>query len=203
MAVAHAKLNLFLKIVGRRADGYHELESLIAFTEFGDEITVSPADDIHLSIDGPFAKSLTTSGDNLVVLAAQRLRTLASGALGARIDLHKNLPVAAGMGGGSADAAATIRLLLDAWDIDIGDQELVKLAAELGADVPACLASQHSYAHGVGEQLEPVSLPPCGVVLVNPMVPLATPDVLLPIDSPPATLAVPENIRQLSRDSVT
>jgi 4-diphosphocytidyl-2-C-methyl-D-erythritol kinase len=168
---APAKVNLFLHVTGRRADGYHLLESLAVFPAMGDRLEATPADDLTLEITGPFGGTLAAEPDNLVLRAA---RALAPGE-GAALRLIKNLPVASGIGGGSADAAAALRLLARLWAIDAG---LHGIAASLGADVPVCLASRAARMGGIGELLRPApALPPCGILLVNPGVEVPTPAV--------------------------
>lgn len=176
---ARAKVNLFLHVTGRRPDGYHELDSLIVFTEFGDELALAPGDDLALEVVGPQAAALAASGSgetNLVLRAAQALRRLCGEVPGARLTLDKRLPVAAGLGGGSADAAATLHGLATLWQCeDLPKARLMALAASLGADVPACLAGRPSRVGGIGERVAPVpQFPPAWLVLVNPGRPLAT-----------------------------
>lgn len=168
---APAKINLYLHIVGRRADGLHLLESLVAFAETGDVLYAEPADRLSLDVVGPFAGALAGEADNLVLRAA---RALAPGQ-GARLVLEKNLPVAAGLGGGSADAAAALRLLSRLWDIET---DLGPLAAGLGADVPVCLAGATCGMAGIGERLTPLpDWPVPYLLLANPGAALATPAV--------------------------
>jgi len=175
---APAKVNLFLHIEGRRADGMHELESLVAFCDIGDALVVAPADRITLSVDGPFAASVSAGSDNLVLQAAQALRGLTGVGLGARIALTKNLPVAAGIGGGSADAAAALRALCRLWKQTPEPDALLRLAVSLGADVPVCLSGVPQLVRGIGEQIRVFeNLPNASLVLVNPGVPVATADV--------------------------
>lgn len=175
---AWAKVNLTLHIVGRRADGYHELESLVVFAGIGDELTFAPAADLTLSTTGPLAPAITGAGstadDNLVLRAARALRTRLGIADGAAIRLDKRLPVAAGLGGGSADAAAALRGLAALWGA--GDRAVLKgLAPDLGADVPVCLAGGPNYVSGIGERIVPLpGLPKAWLVLANPGRPLAT-----------------------------
>jgi 4-diphosphocytidyl-2-C-methyl-D-erythritol kinase len=170
-AFAPAKLNLSLHVVGKRIDGYHLLDSLVAFADIGDEILVAPNELLTLSIDGPFARELLETPDNLVLRAARALGESLGLADGAKIRLTKNLPVASGIGGGSADAAATLRGLSKLWRAPVP----ADLAAALGADVPVCVASRPAWMSGVGEIVEPVApLPPWGVVLVNPGIALPT-----------------------------
>lgn len=176
---APAKLNLYLHVTGRRDDGYHLLDSLVVFAAVGDGVEVTPADDLSLVISGRFTAALgdTATQDNLVMRAAHLLRREAglSGQCGAAIHLIKNLPVAAGLGGGSADAAAALRGLCVLWDVSPGDDDLARMAMSLGADVPACLALRSVFVGGVGECLNPTPvLPPVHVVLVNPATPLST-----------------------------
>ena len=177
--IAPAKLNLFLHITGRRDDGYHLLESIFVFTNRGDEITVSEAPDISLTIDGPFANELRDDTDNNLVLKAAKLLQAEMGIQqGAVITLRKNLPIAAGIGGGSADAAATLFALCDLWKLDICTARLHALALSLGADVPACLHTVPQQVSGIGEQLQDCKVDVPGyVLLVNPLVPVATPAV--------------------------
>lgn len=168
---APAKINLYLHVLGRRPDGYHQLDSLVAFADIGDELRVEAAAQLSLSLAGPFAGGLADEADNLVLKAARVLGSTR----GARVTLTKNLPVASGLGGGSADAAAALRALRRLWDLDIDDAALRRLAFKLGADVPVCLVGCAMFVGGAGETLIPApSLPAAGLVLVNPGVPLAT-----------------------------
>jgi 4-diphosphocytidyl-2-C-methyl-D-erythritol kinase len=177
--LAPAKLNLYLHLVGRRADGYHLLDSLFAFADVGDEIEVVPAPDLSLFVEGPYASAIDVGAeDNLVLRAARALREAAGVSAGARIRLVKNLPVAAGIGGGSADAAATLQALGALWGARLAPDALADLALRLGADVPACLAGRPIAVSGIGEILSPaVSLPPVHAVLANPNVACPTPPV--------------------------
>jgi len=176
---APAKLNLYLHITGRREDGYHELDSLIAFAEPCDWVTAEPAADLFLSLTGPFAPALgSPRDDNLVSRAARGLAALAGIEPAAHLTLEKNLPVASGIGGGSSDAAAALRALTCLWGIALESDALTELAISLGADVPMCMHGETCFAGGIGERLDPApTLPNCGVVLVNPGVALATPEV--------------------------
>lgn len=177
-ADAPAKLNLFLHVTGRRADGYHLLDSLVAFADIGDRISAKQADSLSLSITGRFSGALTGEADNLVLRAARLLAEEAGRTPAAALTLEKNLPVAAGIGGGSADAAATLRALVRLWDLEIPPDRLMALGLRLGADVPACLLGQPCRLSGIGETLSPLpSLPALPVLLVNPGVPLSTPAV--------------------------
>ena len=176
--LARAKVNLYLHITGRRADGYHLLDSLIVFADAGDEISLAPADALSLSIDGPFADGLGAGPDNLVLRAAQALQDVTNTRRGAAIRLTKNLPVASGIGGGSADAAATLAGLCGAWDVAPGRAALLQIAARLGADVPVCLDGAASFVGGIGEELTPArGLPPAWLLLANPKVATPTPAV--------------------------
>jgi 4-diphosphocytidyl-2-C-methyl-D-erythritol kinase len=192
---APAKINLALHVLGRRADGYHLLDSLVVFAEVGDTLRACPADDLTLAVEGRFAAALTGEADNLVLRAAEMLSAAAGVAPRAKIVLRKELPVASGIGGGSADAAAALRLLCRLWRLDVPAAELAGLALRLGADVPVCLAGRPARMAGVGEALSRApDLPSCGLVLVNPGVAVATPAVFkartgpfsAPLDLPPA-----------------
>jgi 4-diphosphocytidyl-2-C-methyl-D-erythritol kinase len=179
---AWAKLNLYLHITAIRENGYHELDSLFVFAGFGDILTVEPAASLDFSVDGPFAAQIPADGDNLVLRAARALSP--DGARGARIRLTKNLPVASGIGGGSADAAATLRALNALWRLDLPDVRLERIAEGLGADVPACVRSVPAQVSGIGEILRPAApLPSCWVVLVNPGVAVSTPAVFRRFDA--------------------
>lgn len=175
---ARAKINLYLHVVGKRADGYHLLDMLVVFAETGDSIAVAPAADLSLSIDGPFGKGLGTGPDNLVLRAALALRDLCRVTEGARITLTKNLPLASGIGGGSADAAATLVALMQLWNVTPERAALFDLAARLGADVPICLDGRASFVGGIGEEIVPVPPLPAGaLLLVNPLVETPTPAI--------------------------
>jgi 4-diphosphocytidyl-2-C-methyl-D-erythritol kinase len=174
---AYAKINLALHVRRRRADGYHDLETLFAFCADGDELAVAPADDLSLTIEGPFSEGLSTGDDNLVLRAARALREAAGTAQGAAIRLGKRLPVASGIGGGSADAAAALRLLVRMWSVDLPQPVLHDIAAGLGADVPACLVSRSCRGEGKGDTLDlldEATLRGQPVLLVNPRVPVPT-----------------------------
>jgi len=170
---ARAKLNLTLEVFGRRADGFHELRSLVAFVSLGDEVEFDPQAPLGLAVEGPFAKAL--AGDNLIVKAAQAASARVPGLKVGRFRLTKLLPVAAGLGGGSADAAAALRLIACANDGALDPAMLTQLATELGSDVSVCLTSRPAIITGRGETVEAVAgFPPCGVLLANPGRPLAT-----------------------------
>lgn len=174
---ARAKVNLFLHVLGRRTDGYHLLDSLVVFPDAADEVRAEAADTLALEVEGPFASALE-GGDNLVLRAARALLQASGRGCGARLRLEKALPVASGIGGGSADAAAALRLLNRLWNLGLPAPRLSGLALGLGADVPACLLSEPVRMGGVGEILGVApALPPCGMVLVNPGVPVSTAEV--------------------------
>ena len=176
--LARAKVNLYLHITGKRADGYHLLDSLIVFADTGDEIALAPADQLSLTIDGPFAGGLGAGPDNLVLRAAHALQEITGTRNGAAIRLTKNLPVASGIGGGSADAAATLAGLCGLWDVAPGRAALHATAARLGADVPVCLDGAASFVGGIGEDLAPArGLPPAWLLLANPKIATPTPAV--------------------------
>jgi 4-diphosphocytidyl-2-C-methyl-D-erythritol kinase len=175
---APAKVNLTLHITGRRADGYHLLDSLVVFGPAQDVLHAEPADALSLVLAGPFAAGLVAEADNLVLRAARALASWAGRPPRAALVLEKHLPVASGIGGGSADAAAALRLLARLWALDVPAAEMARLSAGLGADVPVCLAGRPARMAGIGDILTPApALPPCGMLLVNPGVALATADV--------------------------
>jgi 4-diphosphocytidyl-2-C-methyl-D-erythritol kinase len=173
---AYAKLNLALHVRGREPDGYHRLQTIFAFTEHGDRLSVAPSEDISLEVTGPFADAIGPAGDNLVTRAAHALRERFAVEAGARLKLDKRLPVASGIGGGSADAAAALRLLSRFWRLAPNPEKLHEIAATLGADVPACLASETAFGEGRGDSLHPIETPLRGapVLLVNPGVAVPT-----------------------------
>ncbi|HER26453.1 MAG TPA: 4-(cytidine 5'-diphospho)-2-C-methyl-D-erythritol kinase, partial [Rhodospirillales bacterium] len=175
---APAKINLYLHVTGRRDDGYHRLDSLIAFAGVHDALTFAAADHLTLQIKGPCASALKNERDNLVLAAARGLARLAGIEAKATIGLTKRLPVAAGMGGGSADAAAAIKGLCQLWTLDPAADEVKSLALELGADVPVCLLGKAAFVGGIGDEIAPApALPACSIVLVNGGRKLATPAV--------------------------
>jgi 4-diphosphocytidyl-2-C-methyl-D-erythritol kinase len=175
---APAKVNLYLHVVGRRADGYHLLDSLVVFADIGDRLTLAAAEAPLLTVTGPFAGAIPPGDDNLALRAVRRLAAAVGRQGGIAVTLDKRLPVAAGIGGGSADAAAVLRGLAALWDLAPDDSRLLEVAAGLGADVPVCLAGRTAWLGGVGERLEPgPDLAGVPILLVNPGVPLSTPDV--------------------------
>lgn len=174
--IAYAKINLALHVRRRREDGYHDLETLFAFADDGDHLSGELANEISLTISGPFGEGLSEV-DNLVVRAAQALKAHFGVDHGAALALDKRLPVASGIGGGSADAAATARLLNRLWGIGASDEALATLLAPLGADIPACVQSRTVYGTGIGTQLQAIAdndITGRAVLLVNPGVPLST-----------------------------
>ena len=175
---AAAKINLYLHVTGRRGDGYHTLDSLVAFAGIGDGIEARPAADLSLAVEGPFAAGLSAGDDNLVLRAARALQAAVGTEQGARLILQKRLPTASGIGGGSADAAATLRALMRLWNARPDAAVLDAIALKLGADVPVCLGGVAAFMGGIGENLSPAPiLPAASVVLVNPGQPVSTPEV--------------------------
>jgi 4-diphosphocytidyl-2-C-methyl-D-erythritol kinase len=174
---ARAKVNLTLRVVGRRVDGYHDIESVVAFADCADRLSLVPGPKLTLATTGPLAQACGEAADNLVLKAAhllgERVPELKSG----DFTLDKVLPVAAGIGGGSADAAAALRLLARLNNLELDDPRLLEVALLTGADVPVCLASQACDMSGVGETLLPLVLPKMPCVLVNPRLAVATKDV--------------------------
>jgi 4-diphosphocytidyl-2-C-methyl-D-erythritol kinase len=184
-AFAPAKINLYLHVLGRRPDGYHLLDSLVAFADIGDWVNATPAETMALTVGGPEAAAIAALGENNLVLRAARLLADAAAAggpgtasLGAALHLDKRLPAASGIGGGSSDAAATLRALDRIWGHPVSAAVLAALALELGADTPACLAAGPVWVGGIGERIEAApGMPPAGIVLANPRRSLATPAV--------------------------
>ncbi len=189
--IAPAKVNLALHVTGRRADGYHLLDSLVAFSSHGDLLEVEGGAEDDFFVSGHFAAHVPIGETNLVTRARDLLRETFGESACAPVHLHleKNLPVASGIGGGSADAAAALRLLVRHWRIDIDEATLEKLGLSLGADVPMCLSSKPLLARGIGEALEELPhFPALPLVLVNPNIPLSTPEVFSRLerrDNPP------------------
>ncbi|MCW5729116.1 MAG: 4-(cytidine 5'-diphospho)-2-C-methyl-D-erythritol kinase [Alphaproteobacteria bacterium] len=174
-AFAPAKINLFLEVTGRRADGYHLLDSLVVFAGIGDSVAVAPAERLELHLDGPFGAGLAAEPDNLVLRAARALAENHGIAAQASIRLTKRLPIASGIGGGSSDAAAALRALSALWNLSPDPASLQELALGLGADVPACLLARPLRMEGIGDRLTPLApLPPLSVLLVNPLRPVPT-----------------------------
>ncbi|WP_145138081.1 4-(cytidine 5'-diphospho)-2-C-methyl-D-erythritol kinase [Roseomonas gilardii] len=206
---APAKVNLFLHVTGRREDGYHLLDSLAVFAGVGDELVASPAEALTLEIDGPEGGALAAEPDNLVLRAARLLAESHGVSGGATLRLTKRLPVASGIGGGSADAAAALRLLSRQWRLTLPPEAAV---TRLGADVPVCVASRAARMGGIGEELVPAPrFPTYGLLLANPRIPLSTPAVFrarAPGFTPPAELpaswpdarAMAEDLRRCAND---
>ncbi|PLP59759.1 4-(cytidine 5'-diphospho)-2-C-methyl-D-erythritol kinase [Mesorhizobium loti] len=178
--LAPAKINLALHVTGRRADGFHSIESLAVFTRFGDRMETHRADEDRFSISGRFAGLVPTDETNMVLKARDALRhhVGAENAPTVAISLEKNLPVASGIGGGSSDAAAALRALASTWKLDIDEAQLTRIGFSLGADLPMCLKAQPLLARGAGETISTVAeFPALGLVLVNPGVAVTTADV--------------------------
>ena len=174
--LAPAKINLALHVTGQRADGYHLLDSLVTFTEFGDLLSIEAGEGLSLTLSGDRSVGLNADGDNLVLRAANLLREHVSRPeLGASVHLEKILPVASGIGGGSADAAATLIGLNNLWDLNLNLTTLQELALPLGADIPMCLAGTPARVRGKGELIEPIALNSLALVLLNPGVAVSTP----------------------------
>ncbi|MGY4154415.1 4-diphosphocytidyl-2-C-methyl-D-erythritol kinase [Bradyrhizobium sp. USDA 4461] len=172
-----AKVNLTLRVVGRRVDGFHDLESVVAFADCADRLTLEPGPELSLSMSGPLADACGDTSDNLVLKAARLLGERVVDLEVGHFTLEKVLPVAAGIGGGSADAAAALRLLARLNELALDDSRIMEVALATGADVPVCVASRACDMTGVGEGLLPLDLPTMPAVLVNPRVPVATKDV--------------------------
>jgi 4-diphosphocytidyl-2-C-methyl-D-erythritol kinase len=189
---APAKINLTLRVLGRRADGYHDIESLVAFAGVGDALTFTPGEDLALTVGGPTAAAAGDVADNLVLKAAHALAERVAGLRLGRFTLSKRLPVAAGLGGGSADAAAALRLLARANGLAPGDPNLVQAARATSADVPVCLDPRTRRMRGIGDILSgPLDLPRLFALLVNPGVAVATADVFAALAAPPAGQSAP------------
>lgn len=207
---APAKINLTLEVGAPRADGYHPLQSAVVFAGVGDWIEASAAEALTLSVSGPFAGGLEGEQDNLVLRAARLL----DGARGAALKLEKNLPIASGIGGGSSDAAAALIALNEIWGLGKTRDELARIAAPLGADVPVCVHQRSAWITGVGESVAAIAAPKLDAVLINPGEPLPTPPVYRRFDAMglgggfaergapdwPTREAVLEDIRRLGND---
>lgn len=174
--LAPAKLNLFLHILGRRADGYHELQTLFQLLDFGDCLTFTPRDDntLALHLDPTSAVKHVPMDDNLILHAARLLQAMADHPCGVDIQLQKQIPAGGGLGGGSADAGITLRALNELWQLGLPDSELMALGRELGADVPLFVLGRSAWAEGIGELLEPVSLEPAWYLVLTPDCEVAT-----------------------------
>lgn len=186
--LAPAKVNLFLHVGPIEVDGYHPLTSLVAFADVGDRLTVERAERLSLTVAGPFSGALADEGDNLVLRAVRALGAAAGiGEPGLAITLDKQLPVAAGLGGGSSDAGAVLKLARDVFDLPFDDAALAEIAASLGADGPMCLHGRAAWAEGRGDVLTfETALPPLPALLVNSGVPSSTGAVYRAFDAQPA-----------------
>ncbi len=176
---AYAKINLALHILGRRDDGYHEIDTIFAFLKDGDHLSIKASDNVSLSIDGPFGDNIGGKvDDNLVMKTAKLMQDHFNIGDGAALHLRKNLPIAAGIGGGSADAAAAARLLNRHWSINCELSQLAELITPLGADIAACVMSEISHGSGIGTNLRPLSdkldLAGLPILLINPMISVST-----------------------------
>jgi 4-diphosphocytidyl-2-C-methyl-D-erythritol kinase len=181
---ASAKINLFLHVGQKREDGFHPLQSLAVFTDVGDVLTAREVAGLSLTLEGPFAAGLQSESDNLVLKAARALAAAAGRNPDAALTLTKNLPLASGIGGGSADAAAALRALRALWHLDIADARLSEIALTLGSDIPVCLANLPSFMAGRGEIVTPVaSMPRLALLLVNPGALVPTRDVFAALDA--------------------
>ena len=176
---AFAKVNLALHVRGKMDDGYHRIETVFAFCEDGDEVVAESSSDLSLAIDGPFAAGIAADETNLVIRAAETLQSTSRTDSGASIRVTKLLPVSAGLGGGSADAAAALRLLNRLWKLDRPNERLESVARGIGADVPACVWSRTSRGEGRGDKLTSVDLGLSGrpILIVNPRAEISTPEV--------------------------
>jgi 4-diphosphocytidyl-2-C-methyl-D-erythritol kinase len=182
---APAKVNLTLRVLGRRSDGYHEIESLVAFADAGDWLTFHPGERLELDVQGPTAASSGANSDNLVLKAARALAERVGGLRTGRFMLDKQLPVAAGLGGGSSDAAAALRLLAKHNDLPLDDERVRAAARATGADVPVCLDAKARVMRGIGDILsDPIALPRLSAVLINPGVAVPTRDVFSALAAP-------------------
>lgn len=182
---APAKVNLTLHVLGRRADGYHEIDSLVAFADVGDRLTFRAGQWLELVVSGPTGAAAGSSDDNLVLKAARALAERVEGLRLGQFILDKQLPVAAGLGGGSSDAAAALRLLAQAHGLSLQDRRLQEAAQATGADVPVCLNPRARMMRGIGEILsDPMTLPELPVLLVNPGLAVPTRDVFAALAAP-------------------
>ena len=176
--LAAAKINLDLRITGRRDDGYHYLDSIVVFTDIGDEVFAEKSDELSLEISGPFASELKTKDDNLILKAAKTLCREANVEPTIKFRLIKNLPLSSGIGGGSSDAAATMKLVQDILNFEIDEKKLNELALEIGADVPVCLKSKATHMCGIGDELNDIKLASdIHILLVNPGISVSTPEI--------------------------
>jgi 4-diphosphocytidyl-2-C-methyl-D-erythritol kinase len=199
---APAKVNLTLHVLGRRPDGYHEIESLVAFADIGDRLTLHPGDELALDVSGPTAAAAGEGGDNLVLRAARALGERVGGSRFGRFNLEKQLPVAAGLGGGSSDAAAALRLLAKLNGLSPNDERVHDAARATGADVPVCLDPRARMMRGIGEILgEPTRLPEVAAVLVNPGVAVPTKDVFKALAAAPLISQASADFVEINTDA--
>jgi 4-diphosphocytidyl-2-C-methyl-D-erythritol kinase len=201
---APAKINLYLHVVGRRPDGYHLLDGLVAFADISDSLAIAPSDGIAFDSDGPYADALGEPSANLVVRAARALAEATGRDANVTLRLTKRLPVASGIGGGSADAAACLRGLSRLWGLDPESAVVMRVAAGLGADLPACVIGRAGFIGGIGTEIDPApQLPETGILLVNPGVALPTPDVYRkrqgPFTAPARFAETPQDAADLAR----
>lgn len=205
IAFAPAKVNLTLHVLGRRPDGYHEIESLVVFAGVGDRLTLSPGEWLELDTQGPTAAASGATSDNLVLKAARALAERIDGLRLGRFSLDKQLPVAAGLGGGSSDAAAALRLLAQVNGLSLEDDRVRAAARATGADVPVCLDPKPRMMRGIGEILsDPVALPQLAAVLANPGVAVPTRDVFAALAAPALTSpAEPDDFRSIDADAAS
>ena len=175
--LAAAKINLDLRVTGRREDGYHLLDSIVVFADVGDELTAEHSDDLSLDVCGPFARGLSTN-NNIILNAAHRICERANVKPALNFKLTKNLPVSSGIGGGSADAAAALKLCNELLGINFTHEQLNEIGLEIGADVPVCLHSNSCHMRGIGENIKPISVKgPIHLLLVNPGISVSTPEI--------------------------
>jgi 4-diphosphocytidyl-2-C-methyl-D-erythritol kinase len=202
---APAKVNLTLHVLGRRPDGYHEIESLVVFADVGDRLTLAPGGALALDVVGPTAAAAGEGGDNLVLKAARAAAERIPGLTLGRFHLDKQLPVAAGLGGGSSDAAAALRLIARANALPPDDARIRAAARVTGADVPVCLEAKARMMRGIGEILsDPMALPPLPGVLINPGVAVPTRDVFAALAAPPlAGPAQPDDFFTIDADAAS
>lgn len=199
---AAAKVNLTLQVLGRRPDGYHDLESVVVFADIADDLTFEPAGPLALDVRGPFAAGCGELADNLVLKAARRLVETCGLPASGRFSLDKKLPAAAGLGGGSADAAAALRLLARAHGLAADDARLRSVARQVGADVPVCLDPRPRIMQGTGEILSAaLSVPTLQAVLVNPGVSVPTRDVFAALNAGPTRAVVPLTSEQIPSEA--
>jgi 4-diphosphocytidyl-2-C-methyl-D-erythritol kinase len=185
---AAAKINVALHVLGRRQDGYHELDSIVAFADYGDELTFTPSEQTHLTVTGPFGNDVPNTSDNLILKAYAALSQHAE-LKPAHVQLTKNLPVASGIGGGSADAAAALRGFMRISGIRFDSETMQKIALSLGADVPVCLHAKSCRMQGVGEVITPLEqLQYQHIVLVNPMQACSTAAIFKTMDLKPGDM---------------